>query len=64
MVKQEIGILPDERTADVWFLKRILQANRDGEIETFTSVITIAEAVSADGTCDDKVKRGLSRLLT
>ena len=63
LVKQKVGNLPTERDEDVWFLKRILQANRDGEIDVFTSVISIAEATHAEGNTSTVAKNHFENLL-
>ena len=66
MVKTKVGkSLTSEREADVWFLKRLLEAARDKEIETYTSTLTIAECTHAgDGDMGESVKSAFSLLLT
>lgn len=45
IVKTEVGEkVADGRKNEVWYLKKLLQANRDKEIQAFTSVLTIAES--------------------
>src|ERR1700693_720511 len=64
MAKQEVGVsLSTTRTDDVWHLKQLLQASRDGEISVFTSSLAIAECTSVDGTITDKIKDIFNRLL-
>lgn len=65
LVKTDIGkLLSDDRQHDVWFLKRLLEAHRDGEIFVFTSVLTIAECRHAgDDDVSDQVKSAFNRLL-
>jgi hypothetical protein len=62
--KQAIGILPTERDADVWYIRQVLEAHKDGEIVAFTSVLTITECTHADGNIDARVQGVFSRLLT
>ena len=66
MVKTNIGTsLKIEREHDVWFLKRLLEASRDKEIEAYTSTITIAECSHVgDGDISESVKAAFSSLLT
>jgi hypothetical protein len=65
MVRTKIGkILTKDRETDVWFLKRLLEANRDGEVEIYTSTLTIAECShGGDGDISPTVKSELNRLL-
>jgi PIN domain len=52
-------------TQDVWFLKRLLEAHRDGEVFICTSVLTIAECRHAgDDDVTNEVKSLFNRLLT
>ena len=37
--------LEDGREKEVWYIKKLLQAHKDGKIIVFTSTLTIAEAV-------------------
>lgn len=66
MVKIEVGRpISTEKESDVWHLKRLLEAHRDGELLIFTSTLTIAECTHAgDGDIRDAVKSAFSRLLT
>jgi predicted nucleic acid-binding protein len=64
MVKEGVGhILTSERSKDVWYLKQITQACRDGELEVFTSIITIAECSHADGNVSFPVRAQFESLL-
>jgi len=64
MVKLEVGIvLGEDREKDVWYMKQLLQAARDGEIMVFTSTLAIAECTTADGNVTDQVKDTFTRLL-
>jgi len=64
MVKEAVGAnLTPERSKHVWYLKQLLQACRDGEIEVYTSVITIAECSHADGDVSVKAKDSFQSLL-
>lgn len=66
MVKTETGkSTEDEREKDVWCLKRLLEANRDGEVEVYSSTLTIAECIHAGKhPVPDDVKSLFTRLLT
>ena len=65
MVKTKVGKkLVSDREMDVWFLKRLLEANRDGEVHCFTSTFSIAECShDGDGKVTDTVKSEFNRLL-
>ena len=65
MVKTKVGRkLANDREVDVWTLKRLLEANRDGEIHCFTSTLSIAECShDGDGKVTDDVKSEFNRLL-
>lgn len=66
MVKTHVGAsVESDRELDVWYLKRILEANRDREVEVFTSTLTLAECQHAgDGnSISETVRTEFSRLL-
>jgi hypothetical protein len=64
MMKEAAGqSLATDRANDVWFLKQITQACRDGERDVYTSVISIAECTHADGDMSPKVKSTFASLL-
>ncbi len=64
MVKEGAGhALETDRAKDVWFLKQLTQACRDGEIEVFTSVLTIAECTHAGDDISQAVKNHFHSLL-
>lgn len=65
MVKTKVGkVLANDRERDVWFLKRLLEANRDGEVRCYTSTLTIAECShDGDAKVSDAVKSEFTRLL-
>ncbi len=65
MVKHEVGKrIETSRQADVWFLKKILEAARDGEVDTFTSTLSIAECShGGEGDVSEPVKSHFDRLL-
>ena len=65
MVKTEVGKnLDSDRKTDVWFMKQLLQANRDQEVEVYTSTLSIAECShGGDGDVSEAVKIQFSRLL-
>lgn len=64
MAKNAVGNLPKRLDNDVWFCKKLLEAHRDGEVQIFTAILTIAECQHADGICDDKVQRLFKSMLT
>jgi predicted nucleic acid-binding protein len=65
MVKCEVGVqLEGDRIADVWYMKQLLQASRDGELSTFVSALAIAECTAAGDQIDQKVRDAFNRLLT
>jgi hypothetical protein len=65
LVKTELGdTLTTDKQSDVWFLKKLLEANRDGEVELFTSTLTIAECRHAGQTpVSEQVQSAFRRLL-
>ena len=62
--KDTIGRGSKDRTDDVWFLRKLLEAHKDKVIEIFTSVLTIAECTHADGNSEKRVRDMFDRLLT
>ena len=65
MVKQAIGLtLASDRAKDVWHMKQLLQAARDGEIIVYVSTLAIAECTTTDGKVTPAVKDQFNRLLT
>lgn len=56
----------NNRHNEIWFCKKLLEASRDGEIEVFTSMITIAECLHVDTitNIDDETKRLFRGMLT
>lgn len=64
MVKELIvKPLSADRRADVWYLKQLTQACRDGELDVYTSVLSIAECTHADQDISRPVKVRLESLL-
>jgi predicted nucleic acid-binding protein len=65
LVKTDLGKpLSGDKQHDAWFLKRLLEAHRDGEVLVFTSVLTIAECRHAgDDDLSEAVKSRFNRLL-
>src|SRR6185437_3095393 len=61
--KEAIGITDQQRTSDVWFLWKFLEANKAKDAEVFTSVLTIAECTHADGNEDQRVRNLFDRVL-
>jgi hypothetical protein len=64
LAKQSIGTLPESRGDHVWFTWKLLEANKDGELEVYTSTLTIAECTHADGNMSQRVRELFIRLLT
>jgi PIN domain len=66
MVKVAVGKqVATDRERDVWHLKKLLEANRDREVEIFTSALTIAECIHiGDPDISDSVKSAFSSILT
>lgn len=64
MVKEAVGqTLASDRANDVWYLKQLAQACRDGEITIYTSTIAIAECTHAGGDVSPKVRASFQSLL-
>src|SRR5882724_11392877 len=65
MVKTKVGKkLATDRENDVWHLKRLLEASRDGEVRVYTSTLTIAECShDGEGRISQTVKNEFSQLL-
>ena len=64
MVKETVGqTLTSPRSKDVWYLKQLTQACRDGEIDVHTSVLSIAECTHAGGDLAPPVKAAFQSLL-
>jgi hypothetical protein len=61
---QVIGENEPERENDIWFLKQLLNAAHDEEIEVLTSTLSIAECQHAKGDISDDVKTLFKRFLT
>lgn len=65
VVKTGLGkALADDRVADVWMAKRLMEAHRDKEIQVLTSALTIAECThGGDGDVSDRAQFLISKLL-
>ncbi len=61
---QAIGTNDANRENDLWFLKELLNAAHDEEIEVLTSTLSIAECAHAKGDVSDDVKSLFKRFLT
>jgi predicted nucleic acid-binding protein len=48
VVKQTVGRLPAHRDDDVWHIKKLMEANRAGDISVVTSYLTLAECVAVE----------------
>lgn len=64
MAKHAIGRHPADRDREIWFLKKLLEAAKDGHIAILTSTITVAECQHADGVADAEVQRLFRGMLT
>jgi predicted nucleic acid-binding protein len=65
-VKQSVGVLPSDRDADVWHIKKLMEAHRDGKISVLTSYLTLAECVAIEAgqaTVPEDAKEQFRRLL-
>jgi len=56
IAKQAIGTLESDRDEDVWHTWKILAANKEGNVLTYTSVLSIVECTHADAVMDDRVR--------
>jgi predicted nucleic acid-binding protein len=65
LVKSQTGKgLDPDRETDAWFLKRLMEANRDGQVDLFTSAFTLAESTHiGEAVLSDTVKGHFERLL-
>lgn len=61
---QSAGKHEASRENDLWFLKELLNAAYDEEIEVLTSTLTIAECAHAKGDISDDVKTLFKKFLT
>jgi predicted nucleic acid-binding protein len=61
---QSIGAHEVDRENDLWFLKELLNAAYDEEIEVLTSTLSIAECASAKGNISEDVKTLFKKFLT
>ena len=65
IAKTKIGrTLTLARESDVWLIQKYLEANAKKDAIVFTSVLTIAECLHADGVSDMSVRSLFTRLLT
>ena len=66
VVKEKVGVLPTERTNDVWFVKKILEAHRAGHLIAHTSMVAVGEclAVEEGAAPTEDVKEAYRSLLT
>jgi predicted nucleic acid-binding protein len=47
-VKETVGTLPTDRNDDVWHIKKLMEANRAGDVSVVTSYLTLAECVAVE----------------
>lgn len=66
VVKFDVNAHLDETKAnEVWYIKKLLQAHRDREIDVYTSTLTIAEATNTGKVpVPQEVQRSFEALLT
>ena len=64
MVKQSIGDPDPTRSSDVWFTQKILEANAEGDVLAYTSVLSIVECTHANANMDQTVRELFTRFLT
>lgn len=62
--KRQIGQLPQGRDTDLQYFKLILEAAKAGELLAFTSTLTVAECLHANGDMSDSVKKTFKALLS
>jgi predicted nucleic acid-binding protein len=56
--------LAEPRKKNLWFVKNILEAHRNGDVTAYTSTLTIAECTHASGDVSESVKSLFRKLLT
>src|SRR5690349_20577266 len=65
MAKQKIGVpLTSTRASDVWFLWKVLEAHKAGDVAAYTSTLSIADCTHADGNMEKPTRDLFMRLLT
>jgi predicted nucleic acid-binding protein len=47
-VKHAVGNLPANRNDDVWHIKKLMEANRSGDVSVVTSFLSVAECVAIE----------------
>lgn len=57
VAKAKIGAATNPYGQFVWPVQTLLSAAKNGDILAFTSTITLAECLHADGACDEEVQR-------
>lgn len=65
VVKVDLGKpVEDDRAADVWAAKRLMEAHRDKEVQVSTSMLTVAECThGGDGDVSDRAQFLIQKLL-
>ncbi|MGA7711859.1 MAG: PIN domain-containing protein [Rhizomicrobium sp.] len=66
-VKEQVKLLPEDRTEDVWHLKQLFRAHQNGEVALFTSMLSLAECVAvekAQSAVPENIQERFRRLLT
>ena len=64
LAKHKIGTLPTHRMADQWFAWKFMEAQKDGAVAAFTSVLSVAECTHADNDSGKEVRDLFTRVLT
>ncbi|MDA2915977.1 PIN domain-containing protein [Nitrospinae bacterium AH_259_B05_G02_I21] len=65
MAKQKVGKqIGIDREREVLFLKMMLEAAKAGDMEAYTSTLTVAECTHADGEINDDIKQLFTSILT
>lgn len=63
-VKSELGTAEKGRDNDLWHIRKLLEASKNGDIEVITSYLTIAECRGKGTAQSDEVKRLIRSILS
>jgi predicted nucleic acid-binding protein len=61
-VKSKFGDAQEDRANDLWYLQKLLNASKNGDIEVITSYLTIAECTHAKTTGNSEQSEEVKRL--
>ena len=69
LVKEQVGLLPAEpgRANDVWHLKQLMKAHRNGDVLLLTSFLAVAESVAimpGDAAVPQDIQDRFRRMMT